>query len=433
MTRLVLAAVACAAIAAWPGFIVGAAASHRSYDAAPVLRDYLDRDRKIAFYERESVRNSDDQITLRMLAAQYLDRFRERGDLGDVARAQRAARLSLALQPYGNDAADSTLASALLAYHDFHAALRYQRDAVAAVPSNDDGRAQIASTLMELGRYGQARDILAHPPADRSPSWKAIAARYDEVTGQLSLARNEMREATATVDAMLSIPAYTRSWFHVRSAQLAFEDGDDDAVAAELDEALRIFPDNAAALLVQAQWHRAHGRWNESLAAAKRSADLYPLPQVLGYEADAQRALGDETAAVQTDALIDAERRLYNVQGVNDRLLAMYYAQRRSHLDDALRFARADLARRGDEIYADDAMAWVLAAAGQPAKAYGYAERAVRLGTTDPLVQYHAGAVAMAAGHRQWGRRLLEAALRENPHFDALGAGDARRLLDVNR
>jgi predicted Zn-dependent protease len=318
-----------------------------------------------------------------------------------------------------------------LAYHDFRGALRYQRDAVEAVASNDDARAQVASTLMELGRYDEARTILAHPPIDRSPSWKAVKARYEELTGELTLARNEMREATATVDQMLTISAYTRSWFHVRSAQLAFEGGDDDAVAWELDEALRVYPDNAAALLLRAQWYRAHGRWSESLTAAKRSADLYPLPQALGYEADAQRALGENRAARQTDALIDAERRLYDVRGVNDRLLALYYAQRRRHLNDALRFARADLAKRGDEVYADDTAAWVLAAMGRWPQAYRYSVRATRLGTSDPMVLYHAGIIAMKVGRARAGRELLQTALRRNPRFDPFAADDAlRRLRD---
>lgn len=429
MLRLVPAAIAFAAIAAWPASLLFAPGARSDAAGAPVHRDYLDRDRTIAFYERESSADREDQVALRMLAAQYLQRFRERGDLGDVERAKIASGRSLALQPYGNDAADATLASALLAYHEFADALHYERDALAAVPSNDDTRAQIASLLMELGRYDEAGGVLARPPQDPSPAWNAVAARFDELHGRLSFARNEIREAEATVDGMLTVPAYTRSWFHLRAAQLAFEDGDDATVGDELAQALRIFPDNAGALLVEAQWHRSHARWREVLSAATRSADLYPLPQALGYQADAQRALGNDRAAEATDALIDAEQRLNNARGINDRLLAAYYAQRHAHLRDALRFARADLAKRGDEIYAEDTVAWVLASMGRWSEAYRYSRRATRLGTNDPVLLYHAGAIAMEAGDTRAGRRLLEAALRQNPNFDPFGAEDARRRL----
>ena len=434
MNRPLVAAIALAAIAAFP-----VAAWQRSHAAAaapaqiPVAaapHDYLDRDRLIAFYEREVARDPNDQITLRMLGSQYMLRFRERGDFGDVERAKAAGLRSLQLQPLGNDAADMGVASALLAFHEFHRALRYEREAVTAVPSNDGARAQIASLLMELGQYDRAAATLARPMGDGSDdTWASVRARYYELTGRLALARNLIGETAADVDRISAAPAYVRSWYHMRAAQLALEAGDDDAVANELAQSLYLYPHNAAALMVEAQWHRAHGRWQEALDAATRSADLYPLPQTLGYKADAQRALGDASGASQTDALIDAERHLYNVQGVNDRLLAMYYAQRAVHLDDALRMARADLQKRGDEIYADDTMAWVLAAMGRWHDASPYAALASRLGTEDPMLQYHAGVIALENGRIREGRERLARALRLNPNFDPFYADDARKRL----
>jgi predicted Zn-dependent protease len=215
----------------------------------------------------------------------------------------------------------------------------------------------------------------------------------------------------------------------MRAGQLAFEAGDDRAAEAELNEALRIYPRNAAVLLLEARLYRAHRDWSRALDAATRSAELYPLPQALGYQADAQRALGDLRGAAATEALIDAEQRLYNAQGVNDRQLALFYAQRGTHLDDALRMARADLAKQGDEIYADDTMAWVLAASGRWNEARVYAERATRLGTEESTLQYHAGAIAMETGHAGEARARLELALRLNPNFDAFYEDDARERL----
>ena len=240
-----------------------------------------------------------------MLASQYLQRFRETGDLNDVTRAHAMATRSLSLQPQGNVQALSVIASSDIIFHHFPAALAAERASLEGDPSNDDARAQSASILMELGRYEEARQLLnrpANPEVD--PTWMSIRARYDEVTGNLAGARIVMAEATQQVDRMISISAYTRSWYHLRDAQLAFEAGDARTAAAEYDEALRIFPDNAMALLFAAKFYRAHHDWQRALAAATRSAELYPLPQALGYEADAQRALGDDEGASRTDALI---------------------------------------------------------------------------------------------------------------------------------
>ena len=392
--------------------------------------DYLQRDRFIAFDEAQARRDPSDQITRRMLASEYLARFRETGDLNDVTRAYEMATRSLSLQPQGNAQALGVIASSDIVFHHFSAALAAARASLEGDPSNDDARAQSASILMELGRYEQAGQILMHPPdPDVDPTWISIRARYDEVTGNLSGARVVMTEATQQVDRMISIPAYTRSWYHLRDAQLAFEAGDGETADSEFTQALRIYPDNAMALLYQAKLYRAHHDWQRALAAATRSAELYPLPQALGYEADAQRALGDEDGASRTDALIAAEQRLFNVQGINDRLLAMYYAEHREHLDDALAAARSDIGKRGNEIYADDTMAWVLATMGRWKEARVYAVRAARYDTADPELQYHCGVIALHTGHFGEARRRLSGALAVDRQFHPVYADDARRIL----
>jgi tetratricopeptide (TPR) repeat protein len=422
--------VAAAALgAAWPWF-----ASHRAQatgiEPAPISTDYRQRDRFIAFDEAQARLDPTDQITRRMLASQYLQRFRETGDLNDVTRAHAMAERSLALQPQGNDQALSVIASSDIVFHHFPAALAAERASLEGDPSNDGARAQSASILMEIGHYQEANQILNHPSdPDVDPTWMSIRARYDELTGNLAGARVVMAEATHRVDRMISVPAYTRSWYHLRDAQLAFEAGDFQTAAGEYDESLRIYPDNAMALLFAAKLYRAHHDWQRTLAAATRSAELYPLPQALGYEADAQRALGDDEGARRTDALIAAEQRLFNVQGINDRLLAIYYAEHREHLSEALAAARSDIVKRGNEIYADDTMAWVLAAMGRWQEARIYAVRAGRYDTADPELQYHCGVIAAHTGHAAEARRRLSAALAADASFHPFYADDARRIL----
>lgn len=426
---IVVLAAAVALGAVWPWFAARDARAD-SAPIAPIQTDYLQRNALISFYEARARQDSSDQITRRMLGGEYLQRFRETGDLNDVSRALAVANDSLRLQPQGNVQALGVLASCDIALHRFGPALAAQESAVAAEPFDDNSRAQVASILMEMGHYERAEAILSRPQqSDPNPTWMSIRARYDELTGDLAGARVQMEQAAAIVDRIVVIPAYTRSWYHAREGQLAFEAGDATSAAAQFDEALRIFPDNATAMLWQAKLYRAHRDWPLALAAATRSAALYPLPQTLGYEADAQAALGDSAAARRTDALIRAEQRLFNAQGVNDRLLAMYYAEHHEHLRDALVAARSDLAKRGDEVYADDTMAWVLAALGRWEAARVYATRALRYDTSDPELQYHAAVIAWHTMHADEARRRLRAALAADPHFHPVYADDARRLL----
>jgi tetratricopeptide (TPR) repeat protein len=428
-STIVALAAAIALGAAWPWFAAHTARA-TGIPPAPISSDYKQRDRLIAFYEKQVRRDPQDQITQRMLGGEYLQRFREAGDMNDVTRAQAMGTSSLRLQPQGNVQALGVIASSDIALHKFGPALAAERAAVAAEPFDENARAQTASILMELGRYNEAASILlrANGPIP-NPTWMSIRARYLEISGDLPGARDDLSQATQIVDRILAVPAYTRSWYHVRDAQLAFEAGDSQTADAEFAEALRIFPDNAMALLYQAKFYRAHGDWNRALVAAARSAELYPLPQALGYQADAQRALGDETGARETDGLIRAEQRLYNVAGVNDRLLAMYYAEHHEYLTDALAAAKSDLRKRGDEVYADDTMAWVLAAMGRWQQARIYAVRATRLGTADPELQYHAGIIALHTGHQIEARSRLRACLSQDAAFHPFYADDARQAL----
>ncbi len=119
-------------------------------------------------------------------------------------------------------------------------------------------------------------------------------------------------------------------------------------------------------------------RWSEARDAAAHAADLIPLPESLGYEADAQRALGDTRGAQVTDDTILAIERIGNAYKINDRALAIYYAEHHMRAADALAIARRDVAAR-DDVFAEDTLAWALAQSGLWREAQIHADKAVAL------------------------------------------------------
>jgi tetratricopeptide (TPR) repeat protein len=169
-------------------------------------------------------------------------------------------------------------------------------------------------------------------------------------------------------------------------------------------------------------------QWQACLDAAKASAEVVPYPEVLGYEADAQRALGDPASAAQTDALIHTIDRIGNAQRVSDRLLAIYYCEHGENLDDAYRIATRELAVR-DDVFTEDTLAWCAAMAGHWDEARARIAKATRYGTENALLDYHAGAIALHFGDRAAARAWLEKALALNPQFHAVYADDARARL----
>ncbi|MBW4519870.1 MAG: tetratricopeptide repeat protein [Scytolyngbya sp. HA4215-MV1] len=394
---------------------------------ALVFPDYLQRSQIIHHYEAQVRQSPDSFLLLRLLAAQYLRRFRETNDVEDLLRAEQAARRSLTLQPRGNAAAALLLASTLLSQHRFQEALQVANEAQQAAPDSVEVAALRASIQMELGNYEAAQQLLQTHATD-NPGRGAVAARYLELTGHLDSARQAIDVAMQEMDAFYTNPAEVRAWFHVRAGDLAFAAGELSQAEHRYREALALYPPNVAALTGLARLYAAQHRWQEALAAANQGIDRVPLVENLGYKADAQRALGDAAGAAATEDLIEVVGRLSQIKGIYDRALAVYYTEHGIRLPEALAIARREVAGR-DDIYAEDTLAWAAAANGHWQEAQQASQKAIRYGTKDALLQFHRGMIALHEGERAEASQRLQQALRLNPSFHPQYAAEARQTL----
>jgi len=433
----IASAIALGAIALWPGFVTQREKAVRASSlptSAPVTADYLLRDRTIAFWEGMIRKHlSDDMVSPRQLSAEYLQRYRERGDVGDVLRARNMAERSLSKQPRGNVGAEIALASVELTLHQFKAALartKYVERLVADDSETETGmRIREASLDLEIGDYDGAKRIVRSLPVQSDQIARdTLVARYDELTGHLAAARDRFDRVTADEDSLVEAPAQQRAWFHFRSGELAFEAGDNDAAIASEEQALAIFPNYSEANRMLARFTCALERWERCREAAAASAAVVPYPETLGYEEDAERALGQAAEADRTRDLIEVVERIGNAQHISDRLLANYYAEHRIRTADAYAIAKRELAVR-DDIFTEDSLAWVAAMDGRWSEARLAARNAVRFDTENSLLQYHAGIIALHFGDREEAKRRLATALALNPNFHASYAETARTTL----
>ena len=429
---IVIAAVALVAIAFWPAYL------RRTEDAvrasslptmAPVTADYLMRDKTIAFWEGMVHKHIyEDMMSPRKLSEEYLQRYRERVDIDDVFRSQRAALLSLKAQPRGNIGALLELASVDLTLHKFHQSLALTK-AVEGINPDDRMFAREASLDMEIGDYANARERLDDVPLkDRDDSWRVVQSRYLELTGHLADARDLLAKASADQNAQFDAPAEQRAWYFFREGEMAFEAGDDASAIALEKQSLDVFPSFAEANRLLAKFECAQHAWQACLDAATAAANVVPYPETLGYEVDALRALGRTNEAAITDDLIVTEEKIGNAQRISDRLLAIYYSDHRLHADDAYAIAKRELAVR-DDIFTEDTLAWAAAMDGKWAEARTREAKALRFDTENSLLQYHAGAIAQHFGDAAEAKRRYERALALNPQFHPFYADDARAQL----
>jgi tetratricopeptide (TPR) repeat protein len=422
--------IACVALALWPAYVQRSGLAARAAalpTMAPVVADYERRNAQIAFWEGMVNKHlSDDMLSPRQAAQQYLQRYRETGDIDDVLRAENDAKLSLRAQPRGNTTAELELASIFLTLHRFHDALTMTRD-VESFDVGDQAMLTREATLdLEVGAYDLARKRLdAVSLGNRDDGWRVVESRYLELTGHLAAARDLLATASAGVNAGFDNPAQLRAWYFFRQGEMAFEAGDNDAAIADESEALRIFPNYSEANRLRARFECALHRWRECLADATASANVVPYPETLGYEADAERALGDGAAAARTDDLILTVERIGNAQHISDRLLAIYYSEHRIHTADAYRIAKNELRAR-DDIFTEDTLAWAAAMDGRWNEARAHIGKAIRFDTENSLLQYHAGIIALHFGEKAEAKARLQRALALNPRFHPVYADDAR-------
>ena len=81
--------------------------------------------------------------------------------------------------------------------------------------------------------------------------------------------------------------------------------------------------------------------------------------------------------------------------------------------------------RSRPDIYSEDALAWALYRQGKTQEAAQHMEQALKLGTLDAGLQYHAAIIFSAAGQGPRADALMQSALQRNPHIAPLFKGSS--------
>jgi tetratricopeptide (TPR) repeat protein len=366
----------------------------------------------------------DDGSAYRDLGLAFLQRVRETGDPSLYVNADEAfgrARVLLGDDPL----VLVGIGTLQLARHEFAKALATSDLALKGRSVFPAAQAVKVDALVELGRYDEAV-VAVQRMVDERPDLTSFArvSYVRELYGDLQGALDAMKQAeTAGANAPENV-AFVR----VLRGNLQAYLGDRAAAATAYEGALVLFPGYAPAIAAQARLAVAAGDYETAIARFTDAAAIVPLPEYVIALGEANEAAGNATAARQSYDLARAETRLFKANGVVvDLELALFEAD---HGDAAaaLNLAQAAYAERRT-IRTADALAWAQLKAGNVAEATRLSGEALRLGTQDPLLLYHAGAIAAAAGDGATARKHLKRALAIDAGFSATGAAAARALL----
>jgi tetratricopeptide (TPR) repeat protein len=247
--------------------------------------------------------------------------------------------------------------------------------------------------------------------------------------GQTDIAKH--RFSTALIVAVdLGPPSREAvAWCRWQLGEVAFSTGDYETAESHYRDALITYPNYYRALASLGRVLAARGDLAGGIEQLERAARILPDAGFVALLGDLYKLAGRDREATASYELVEQIARLDALNGaLYNRQIAIFYADHDMKADEAYRSAEKEFQSRKD-IYGADALAWAALKAGKVAEAQSAIKEALRLGTRDAKLYYHAGMIAKAAGDRTAARSHLERALKLSPQFDPLQAEVARKTL----
>lgn len=388
-------------------------------------------DQTIRLYQSQLAAKPDDALVSNRLAGAYIGKARETGDLTYYGLAEQAARRSLKLVERGPVAARATtlLATVHIARHEFAEALRGAQAAIELNPGDPIPHALAGDALLEQGNYDDATVAYARLAAlqglrrpDPRLAW--LTFLQGDTAGAVAGTRQAVTRAAAA-----NLAGEPVAWMHCQLGDLLFYQGDLAGAETAYRDGLTAMPGYHRALAGAARVQAARERLREAAELYHKALDVIPLPEYAAALGDVYTRLGRTRDAAKQYALVEYIGRLSALNKVvYNRELALFYADHDLKLPEALELARREVGARRD-IYTQDVLAWALLKNGRAREAEAAMREALRLGTPDARLFFHAGMIYRALGDTDHAREALRRALALNPHFHVLQAEMAARAL----
>ncbi len=390
------------------------------------------------FLENRVKQDPEDFIAYNKLATIYLQRLRETGDLTYVTLASRAAEASLAiLPPVQNKDGLTALAQVKYSSHEFAVARDHAKYLTTLEPHKSYPFLLLGDALLELGDYDQAK--LAFQKMEQFGAIQGLTkAAIEQRMARLAIVHGDNKRAQQHfVNALTSVlkipvpPRETVAWCYWQLGETAFARGDYAAADQHYRDALVTYPEYYRALAGVAKVRAAQGMQQEAIAFYQKAIAVIPLPEYVAALGDMYTATNRPEEAQKQYDLVEYMGSLSALnQMLYNRELALFYADHERNLPKALALAEKELEVRRD-IYTYDVLAWTLYKNDKPQEALVAMTQALRLGTQDARLFFHAGMICHRLSKPSEAQAYLRRALRLNPHFHPLQAGIAKLTLEA--
>lgn len=388
----------------------------------------------IRYLEERVRRDPEDYIALTKLAGYYLQRLRETGNVQYLELVTRAAQASFKVLPAEqNHGALAALTQAEFASHEFVQARDHALQLVELDKDKSYPYLLLGDALLELGDYDQANDAFGQMERRAFEGDLNIETRRARLAQLRGNEKEATRRLTRGLQFMRDAPNASREtivWLHWQLGEIAFAKGDYKTAEQKYRDSLDAFPNYYRALGSLGRTLAAQGKTNEAIEQYEKAIKRLPDPTFVAALGDLYKLAGREQDAAAQYTLVENIAHLSSLNGqLYNRNLALFYADHDMKADEAYNLAAKEFEARHD-IYGADVLAWTAFKANKISEAQEAIKNALRLGTHDARIFYHAGMIARAAGNKDEARKFLKQALALNPQFDPLQAPLARKALE---
>jgi len=397
-------------------------------DFAIVTRISTPADVRIQTAQRVVEQHPNQPESYNLLASAFMQKARETNDFGFNARAEAALGRSLEVAPDNYDAL-KLRASLLLTHHRFAEALDLAQRLKTIRSDDHDVYGLLTDAQVELGDY----------PAAIQAAQQMVNLRPDSSSyARVSYLRSLHGDGEGAIEAMTVAVKATgpnnpegAAWCRVHLGDELMNSGKLTQAELEYDRALLIFPEYPLALAAKARARVRAGDLSGAVELYERAQARAPLPDSAIALGDLYAKLGHMNEAKRQYDLVEFIEQNSAAGGTYSRQLAMLWADHDLNLNQALAIVQRERSVRED-VFTCDALAWVLFKNKRLEEAKKSVEEALRLGTRDARIFYHAGMIYDGLGDHRSATKYLKLAFAINPTFDVLQADKARQTLRVN-
>ncbi|HEX5887609.1 MAG TPA: tetratricopeptide repeat protein [Pyrinomonadaceae bacterium] len=323
------------------------------------------------------------------LAAAYMQKARETSDFSFNAHASKAINQSLAIENDNYDAL-KLRAKLELTYHRFAEALQTARRAQTVRDDDHDVWGQITDALVELGDYKGAVQA-AQRMVDLRPDSSAYA--------RVSYLRSLHGDTDGAIEAMSAAIKSANpndpeavAWCHVQLGNELLNAGKIEAAEQHFNQALQIFPEHSLAVEAKGRARMAAGDLQGALAIYEREQAKSPSADTAAVLGDLYTRLGKQDLARSQYKTFEILERENAALEQSWRHMINFWLDHDQNLAEALTLAKREYETRKD-IFTCDTLAWALFKNGKTQEAETLINEALRTGTKDARINYHAGVI----------------------------------------